>query len=59
MSAAEVQLLEDLRDSEDLARLNAYVNEFNVFEAVGMVRQEIRHSHFLATLLNRQVNHGF
>ena len=34
------------------------LDEFNIFEAVGAVRQEVRHSDFLAFLLNPQQNHG-
>lgn len=42
----------------DLEKLEALLAEFNIFEAVGMTRQEIRHSHFLAFLLNPAQNHG-
>jgi hypothetical protein len=45
-------------DNEDLARLEELTGQFNFFEAVGMVWQEIRHSHFLAWLLNPAQNHG-
>jgi len=45
-------------DNEDLARLEELTSQFNFFEAVGMVWQEIRHSHFLAWLLNPAQNHG-
>ncbi|PZV12720.1 MAG: hypothetical protein DCF21_15195 [Leptolyngbya sp.] len=36
-------------DNEDLERLESLLDQFNIFEAVGMVRQEIRH--FLLDLL--------
>jgi hypothetical protein len=45
-------------DNEDLARLEELTSQFNIFEAVGMVRQEVRHSNFLAWLLNPAQNHG-
>ncbi len=45
-------------DNEDLARLEELTGQFNIFEALGMVRQEIRHSNFLAWLLNPVQNHG-
>ena len=45
-------------DNEDLARLEELTSQFNIFEALGMVRQEIRHSNFLAWLLNPAQNHG-
>lgn len=47
-----------LRDSGDLERLAARVGQFNLFEAVGMVRQEVRHSYLLAHLLNPRESHG-
>jgi hypothetical protein len=45
-------------DNADLERLEFLLNQFNIFEAIGMVRQEEKHSHFLAYLLNPQQNHG-
>ena len=38
-------------NNADLERLESLLNQFNIFEAVGMARQEIRHSYFLAFLL--------
>ncbi len=46
---------EDL--NEDLQELKAKLAEFNIFEAIGVVRQEIRHSNFLAFLLDPSQNH--
>ena len=55
----------DLRELErfivnnpDLERLEALLDRFNIFEAVGLVRQEIRHSTFLAFLLDPNESHG-
>ena len=45
-------------DNEDLERLESLIGQFNIFEATGMLRQEIRHSHFLAFLLDPNQNHG-
>lgn len=45
-------------NNPDLERLEALLGRFNIFEAVGLVRQEIRHSAFLAFLLDPQENHG-
>lgn len=45
-------------DNPDLERLEALLDQFNIFEAVGMKRQEIRHSRFLAFLLDPRENHG-
>jgi len=45
-------------DSEELARLDELTSQFNIFEALGLVRQEIRHSNFLAWLMNPAQAHG-
>ena len=45
-------------DNPELERLEALLDQFNLFEAVGVVRQEVRHSDFLAFLLNPQQSHG-
>lgn len=42
----------------DLEKLESLLDEFNLFEAIGAVRQEVRHSDFLAYLLNPRQNHG-
>lgn len=47
-----------LLDNPDLGQLEALLDEFNIFEAIGAVRQEVRHSDFLAFLLNPQERHG-
>jgi hypothetical protein len=44
-------------NNADLERLESLLNQFNIFEAVGMARQEIRHSYFLAFLLNPNAAH--
>ena len=55
----DVKALEALVvDNPDLERLEALLDQFNIFEAIGAVRQEVRHSDFLAFLLNPQQNHG-
>jgi len=41
----------------DLETLEGLLEQFNVFEAVGVVRQELRHSDFLAFLLDPRQNH--
>jgi len=45
-------------DNEEFERLEALLDQFNLFEAIGVVRQELRHSDFLAFLLDPQQNHG-
>nr|MBA2277931.1 PD-(D/E)XK nuclease family protein [Chloroflexia bacterium] len=44
-------------DNSDLETLEALIDRFNVFEAVGVARQELRHSDFLAFLLDPRQNH--
>ncbi len=58
MSHKERELLESfVVDNEDLDKLEAKLAQFNLFEAIGVVRQELRHSNFLAFLLNPSQNH--
>lgn len=45
-------------ENVDLERLESLLDRFNIFEAIGVVRQELRHSDFLAFLLNPQESHG-
>jgi hypothetical protein len=59
MSLEERGLLEDfVVNNPDLEQLEALLAEFNIFEAIGVVWQELRHSDFLAFLLNPAENHG-
>ena len=58
-SLTERQALEELVvDNPDLELLESLVDEFNIFEAIGMHRQEIRHSFFLKFLLDPTQSHG-
>ena len=50
----EAFLIED----PDLERLELLLDEFNLFEALGVVRQELRHSDFLGFLLDPRQPHG-
>src|SRR6266568_8176005 len=45
-------------DNRELERLEDLLIQFNIFEAIGAVWQELRHSDFLAFLLDPQQNHG-
>jgi len=50
------EALEDfLIENPDLERLEIMLGEFNLFEALGVVRQELRHSDFLGFLLDRSL----
>jgi len=52
------QALEALTQDPDLGHLEALLQRFNLFEAVGVLRQELRHSDLLATLLDPRQSHG-
>ncbi len=47
-----------LLGNADLERLEALLGRFNIFEAIGVVRQELRHSDLLAFLLDPRGSHG-
>lgn len=58
-SASRRRILEDFVASNvDLQRLEILLRKFNLFEALKLVWVEIRHSDFLAYLLDPQQNHG-
>lgn len=44
--------------NDDLAQLEERIGRFNIFDALGIVRAEIRHSQFLAWLLDPAESHG-
>ncbi len=44
--------------NNDLEELENMIAEFNMFEVMGAVRQELRHSDFLAFMLNPSGKHG-
>jgi hypothetical protein len=55
----ETSLLEALVvENPELGRLESLLDQFNIFEALNAVRVEVRHSDFLAYLLNPNQNHG-
>lgn len=56
--AEAVALLADFIESDGLERLEAWSGRFNVFEALGAVRSELRHSNVLAWLLDPSGSHG-
>ena len=45
-------------DNPALEQLEAILGEFNLFEAAGLRREEVRHSRFLSFLLNPRGAHG-
>ena len=50
--------LEDLLRSEEFEKIKNTSSRFNVFRALGLEEMEIRHSQFLAWLLNPKETHG-
>lgn len=48
----------DLFDDADFTTLNKQISPLNIFEAVGAIRSELRHSNFLAYLLSPSRPHG-
>ena len=53
-----LQAFADTVQNPELAELKRLLQRFNLFEAVGVVRHELRHSDFLAFLLDPSQNHG-
>ena len=45
-------------ENKELERLDTLLDQFNIFEAVGAVHVEVRHSDFLSFLLDPSQNHG-
>ncbi len=45
-------------DNDELLQLEQLIGRFNIFDALGIVRAEIRHSNFLAWLLDPNESHG-
>lgn len=53
------ELLEKFICDENLKKLEKTFGQFNIFDCLKLTRAEIRHSNFLAWLLNPNENHGF
>ena len=45
-------------NDQEFTRLETLLEQFNIFEAIGAINVELRHSDFLAFLLNPNQNHG-
>jgi PD-(D/E)XK nuclease superfamily len=54
----EQKLLNLINDLDHFRQDRWFSQELNIFKAVRLYRQEIRHSNFLAFLLSPQQNHG-
>jgi hypothetical protein len=57
-TAARAALERFVVENEDLLALEERIGRFNIFDALGVVRAEIRHSNFLAWLLDPLESHG-
>ncbi len=57
-SAGRAVLEQFVVGNSDLERLEGLLSSFNIFEALNIVWQELRHSDFLAYLLSPQQSHG-
>ena len=59
MSKEEQNLLEKfIIENVELENLESLLAQFNIFESIGAVKQELRHSDFLSFLLDPSQNHG-
>ena len=58
MSGPEQALQRFVGDNREMEELESLLSEFNLFEALGVARQELRHSDFLAFLLSPSQTHG-
>src|SRR5437879_2518734 len=45
-------------ENDELLQLEQLIGRFNIFDSLGIVRTEIRHSNFLAWLLDPNESHG-
>jgi PD-(D/E)XK nuclease superfamily len=59
MTLTEHQLADLVVANDDFDALEKALDVFCPFEAVGMVRQEVRHGHFLSYIFNPRRPHGF
>ena len=58
-NSEQVALESFLLDIDCLNELNPWLDDMNIFEILKMSKMEIRHSNFLAWLLNPNENHSF
>lgn len=59
MDTEQAALEKFLLDIDCLDELSPWIDEINIFEILKMSKMEIRHSNFLAWLLNPNENHSF
>lgn len=59
MTETDLQALERfVAENDDLLALEEQIGRFNIFDALGIARAEIRHSNFFAWLLTPSESHG-
>lgn len=57
-SEERVELERFVIENDDLLMLESLLGKFNIFDALGITRAEIRHSNFLAWILDPAESHG-
>lgn len=57
-NSSQCRQLDKLAEDPDFRSLHGWLREFNMFDAVGIERQELQHSNFLAFLLDPKRDHG-
>ncbi len=56
---SEIEILKEfIHENAELERLEDIVDEFNIFTALSVVNNELRHSNFLSWLMNPNESHG-
>lgn len=55
----EEEEIENFSNSDNLKKLDFLMNKFNIFDCLKLTRNEIRHSNFLAWILNPRETHNF
>jgi len=56
--SSQIKALEAFAADPELKRLENLLKRFNLFEAMGVLKQELRHSDLLACLLDPSRSHG-
>lgn len=54
----KIELEKFIYDNPELEKLEAVIDQFNIFSSLGIINQEIRHSNFLAWLLDPSETHN-
>jgi len=56
---SDIEFLKDfIHENEELEKLESIIDRFNIFRSLNIIDNEIRHSNFLAWLLDPSETHG-